>query len=211
MITIAVANLKGGSTKTTSAVFLAHVLHERGDRVFLVDADPQGSALSWHEYAGFPFPVIKLDSGRLHRDLAGITGDRYDAVLIDTPPLADHKGIVLSTMRAATHVLVPCAPTPIEYERLTSVREALGEAAELRPDGEEPISAVVLTRTVAGASSTSVYRDLITEDGTPVLRAHVGRLEKFSQAYGDTIKGATQTAYGDALSELLSLPKVVSA
>lgn len=211
MITIAVANLKGGSTKTTSAAFVAHVLHEQGRRVLMVDADPQGSALRWHEFASWPFPVIRLDSGRLHRDLDGIVGDRYEALVIDTPPLLDHRGIVLSALRTATHVLIPCAPTPIEYERLAPMREALAEAGELRRDGAEPVSAVLLTRTVAGAASTGVYRELIAEDGTPVLAGSVGRLERFSQAYGEPILKASATAYGDALNELLSLPKKVSA
>lgn len=206
MIVLTVANLKGGSTKTTSAVFSAHVLVEHGERVLLVDADPQGSALRWHEVAeGFPFPVVRLDSGRLHRDLAGIVGDRYDVVVVDTPPLEDHKGIVISAIRAATHVLVPCAPTPMESERLAAVRSVLEEAAELRRDESQPISAVLLTRTVAGAASTAVHRELIEADGWHVLAGSVGRLEMFSQAYGDPIQRASATAYGDAISELLKL------
>ncbi len=40
---LAVINLKGGTSKTTSAVFLAHVLREQGQRVLLVDADPAGT------------------------------------------------------------------------------------------------------------------------------------------------------------------------
>lgn len=42
-ITIAVANFKGGSTKTTTALTLAQGLSLRGHRVLLVDLDPQGS------------------------------------------------------------------------------------------------------------------------------------------------------------------------
>ena len=206
MIILTLANLKGGSTKTTSAVFAAHVLAEHGHRVLLVDADPQGSALRWHEYSGgFPFGVIKLDTGRIHRDLAGIAGDRYDAVVIDTPPLEDHRGIVLSAIRRATHVVIPCAPTPIEYERLVAVRWVLQEAAELRADESEPMSAVLLTRTVAGAASTETYRERITADGWHVLAGSVGRLERFSQAYGGPVERAAATAYGDAVTELLKL------
>lgn len=206
MIVLTLANLKGGSTKTTSAVFGAHVLSERGMRVILVDADPQGSALRWHEYAeGFPFPVVRLDSGRLHRDLDGITGDRYDVAVIDTPPLEDHKGIVVSALRRATHVLVPCAPTPMEYERLRPTRAALQEAASLRKDDSEPASGVLLTRTIANAASTAVWRDSMIQDGWRVLAGSVGRLELFSQAYGGPVLRASATAYGDAVPELLGL------
>ncbi|NKS72226.1 AAA family ATPase [Rhodococcus hoagii] len=43
----AIANPKGGSTKTTSAFTTAWVLGQNG-RTLLIDADPQGDSRSWH-------------------------------------------------------------------------------------------------------------------------------------------------------------------
>lgn len=43
-VTIAIANFKGGVTKTTTAVTLAQGLSMRGHRVLFLDLDPQGSA-----------------------------------------------------------------------------------------------------------------------------------------------------------------------
>ena len=44
-LSVALVNLKPGTGKTTSAVWLAHVFAEAGNTVLLVDADPSGSAL----------------------------------------------------------------------------------------------------------------------------------------------------------------------
>ena len=199
-------NLKGGSTKTTSSAFIAHVLHESGLSALGVDADAENeSLLSWSEQAEFPFPVIGMPVRDLHRQLPGVAGDRYDAVVIDTPPMKESRGIVLSAVRLADHVVVPMAPTSMEYDRLPAIRQLLDDAADLRPNGSPPPASVLFTRTVPNASSTGVYREVITEDGYNVLPGEVRRLESFAQAFGGPIFNASATAYGDAVAAILGV------
>jgi len=206
---LAVINLKGGTGKTTTAVFLAHALHEQGRSVLLVDADPQASALTWNETAvevageGFPFPVVALPTRELHKQLPDVIGSRFDAVVIDTPPLEQKAGIVASALRLATLAVVPVAPTPIEYHRLAEVRSVVEDIASVRPDGEPVQVAVLLNRVVSQASSTMIYREQTRRDGLFCLRTSVARLERFAQAYGDPVHNATATAYGDAIFELM--------
>lgn len=199
-----VANLKGGTGKTTTAVFVAHALNERGKRVLLVDADPQRSASRWNDYAGgFPVAVVSMASKTLHRHLPEVAGDGYDIAVVDTPPLEEQRGVVLSALRVAHDVLVPVAPTPIEIERLPALRAAVDDVADLRADGRSPRLAVLLVRTVSGAASTAVWRDELVAAGNRVLKVHVARREAFAQAYGQAVTRAADTAYGDAITELL--------
>lgn len=197
-------NLKGGSSKTTTVAYLAHALAEQGRKVLVVDADPQGSISRWAEMAEWTIPVRGMATARLHVPGVGVDVEAggYDAVLIDTPPTEKEKGIVESAIRAATHVLVPLAPSSVEVERMPVVRELIDDVAHLGRHTAPPTSAAMFTRTIANASSTAVYRDLLADQGWNVLRAHVARLEQFAQAFGGPIDRATATAYGDALAEL---------
>lgn len=206
---IAVVNLKGGTTKTTTSAFFLHALHEAELTPLGVDADGENQHLMrWRDDADWPVSVISMPTSSLHKDLPGVMGQRFGAAVIDTPPMTAQRGTVMSALRIATHVVVPMAPTPIEYERVPAVREAIEQSADLRPSGKPPIMAVLLNRCVSGAASTGAYRQQLTEDGLVVLQADVARLERFSQAYGDPIKGASNSAFGDAVVQLLDMEEV---
>src|SRR5271166_3825427 len=96
-LSVALLNLKPGTGKTTSAVWLAHIFVEAGRHVLLVDADPSGSALEWSDLAAmdphlsapdaaFPFRIVALPSRELHRRVPEIA-QADDVVIIDTPQL----------------------------------------------------------------------------------------------------------------------------
>lgn len=203
MIILVVTSLKGGSGKTTSSAYFGHVLQEWGDRVLLVDADPQRSLLRWAEIADWPIATTALPTSKLHRDLRGITGDRFDAIVVDTPPLEHDRGIVISALRVATHVLIPMAPTPIEYDRLATTSETISDAKELRSDDGAEV-AILLTRVVANAAATGAYRTVLQEDGHRVLPVNIGHLQRYALAYARPIERAAASAYADALEQLLA-------
>ena len=161
-LSLALANLKPGTGKTTSAVWLAHVFARAGNSV-LVDADPSGSALEWSDLAAldprlaapqaaFPFRIVALPSRELHRRLPDIARDD-DVVIIDTPQIEDHAAIARSALRYADEIVIPCAPNPIEINRTTPVRDEITDLEAVR---DRPArSAVLLNRCITRAHSIS--------------------------------------------------------
>src|SRR5207248_514428 len=81
--------------------------------------------------AAFPFRIVALPSRELHRRLPEIA-QADDVVIIDAPQLEDHAGIARSALRYADEILIPCAPSPIEINRTTPVRDEIAEIASVR-------------------------------------------------------------------------------
>jgi chromosome partitioning protein len=188
---VALLNLKPGTGKTTSAVWLAHIFVQAGQHVLLVDADPSGSALEWSDLAAmdpgvppkaaFPFRIVALPSRGLHQRVPEIA-HADDVVIIDAPQLEDHAGIARSAMRYADEILIPCAPSPIEINRTTPVRDEITEVEAIR---DTPVrSAVLLNRCVTRANSTANAREVLEGLGYDVLRTAVPRLEVYAQSFG---------------------------
>ena len=190
-LSLALANLKPGTGKTTSAVWLAHIFAAAGNSVLLVDADPSGSALEWSDLAAmypglppqaaFPFRIVALPSREMHRRIPEIA-QAEDVVIIDAPQLEDHAAIALSALRYADEILIPCAPSPIEINRTTPVREEINEVASVR--NKPARAAILLNRCIARANSTVDAREALQELGYDVLTTVVPRLEVYAQSFG---------------------------
>jgi chromosome partitioning protein len=210
-LSLALANLKPGTGKTTSAVWLAHVFAQAGNRVLLVDADPSGSALEWSDLAAmyprlppplaaFPFRIVALPSRELHRRVPEIA-EADDVVIIDAPQLEDHAGIARSALRYADEVLIPCAPSPIEINRTTPVRDEITEVCAGR---DRPTrAAVLLNRCIARAHSTADAREALEDLGYDVLDTAVPRLEVYAQSFGVPIRSTGRNVWRQVAQDLI--------
>lgn len=199
MLRIAFVQLKPGTGKTTSAVWLAYAFHRRGLSVALADADPGASALEWSDQAdGFPFKCAGLPVKDFHRradDLAA------DVIIGDIPQIEDHGPVARSAMRWANILVVPVAPTGIEMDRMSPLGDVLEEVADvMRPDAK---TCVLLNRVVSGAASGPAARRVLTGRGYPVLSTVIPRLEVFAQSFG--AEPDTNTAYDQLATELLEV------
>lgn len=178
---ISVLNQKGGVGKTTLAVHIATALSLPGDRVLLVDADPQGSALAWSENRTGTslFPVVGLPTQTLHRELPNLSGD-YNHVVIDGPPRV--TALARSAMMASDLVLVPVQPSPYDVWAAKEIVDLILEAAPLRPNLK---SAFVINRKIV---NTAIGRDVLEALAAypiPVLKSQVCQRVSFAESAGD--------------------------
>ena len=124
---IGVLNQKGGVGKTTISVNLAHALALMGNRVLLVDADPQGSALAWSAVRVEEplFPVVGMPKPTLHKDLPSIARD-YAYVVIDGAPRVNE--LCRAAILASDRIIIPVQPSPYDVwaseEVVNLIREA---------------------------------------------------------------------------------------
>lgn len=199
MLRIAFINLKPGTAKTTSAVWLSYALHRCGMKVGLADADPGSSALEWSDQAGgFPFRLAGLPVKDFHRRADEFAPDA-DAVVGDIPQIEDHAAIARSAMRWADIRILPVAPTPIEWDRMSPIQELLEEMADVFRPGSSTV--VLLNRVVSGAASGRQARRTLTRQGYDVLTTAIPRLETFAMSFGR--EPDRNTAYDALATELM--------
>ncbi len=113
MQTVAFVSQKGGSGKTTLAVHLASEAALSGEKVLLIDLDPQGSATLWARQRGDRPPDVTAGHlATLKEEIEGARTGGYGLVVIDTAPHADQAA--LQAARVADMVLVPCRPATFD-------------------------------------------------------------------------------------------------
>jgi len=204
LITIAIANQKGGVGKTTTAINLSAALAMRQRRTLLIDLDPQGNAtMSYFETQaiqrsmfdvmseGVPLPDVviptkveylslapaRISLAKLESKLVGeIDGhfrlkdrleavqDRYDFVIIDTPPALGL--ITVNALVAATHLLVPIQSSYFALEGTDDLLETV-DRIRARPNPDLKLLGAVITlhdkRTTLARDVHRAIRDVFGE------------------------------------------------
>ena len=129
MHTMVLATQKGGSGKSTLAVGLGIAAIEDGQRVGMIETDPQGTVSSWGRRRKNPEPRIERasSSSEIDRALQFFKRNDYTLVMIDTA--STDNALSRSAMGAASFCLIPARPSPADIE---AALPTLGAICKLR-------------------------------------------------------------------------------
>lgn len=175
---IGVLNQKGGVGKTTLSVNIAAALARTGQRVLLIDADPQGSALDWAAARERDplFAVVGLPKPSIHKELS-VVGEGYDHIVIDGPPRV--TDLARSAIMASDVVLVPVQPSPYDIWAADEVVKLIQEASVFK---ENIKSFFVINRKIANTAIGRDVREALEAYNLPTLEASVVQRVVFAEA-----------------------------
>ena len=199
---IAVASTKGGSGKTTSAMLIAAGLARHGSTL-VIDADEQGSALSWGNRDEVELPYEVIHTKKLHINVPKFA-EKFDHVVVDCPP--GDIGIISRAIQSADHVILTAQPTPADLDKLLEVDELVTEWRDEETD--LPTLHVLLTRVVKQSNQQFAVREIIERNMLEMFDTEIYNRVKISLTHGASIDDTDDLhGYEDVVAELMKIHK----
>ena len=202
---ITVAQQKGGSGKTTLAANLAIGFRQAGRSVAVVDIDPQGSLGRWFMARAEADPALVEGMDFATSSAWGITyecrklADRFDIVIVDTPPKADSD--LRPALRVADLVVVPVSMSHVDLWATEGVLDLARR--------EDKLALVVMNRARPGTRLSGDVAQAASKLAAHLATAQLGNRVIYAEALGQG-RGASEGPRGPARDEVAALTAEVA-
>lgn len=181
MHTLVFATQKGGSGKSTLAACIAVAARQAGERVFVLDMDPQRSLVQWAKMrAESSIPVEPVSAGKLPAALAALAAAKITLVIIDTP--GTDCAAATAAMAAADLCIIPARPTAFDLWSSEATRKILAGLGKPFAFVLAQCPAQASPRVADGAAALEAMGGLLT----PLVTARVDYQEAMSHGLGVT-------------------------
>lgn len=182
---IAVLNQKGGAGKTTTSIPLATMIADMGNRVELVNQDPQGSSLDWAEARAANRPEtinfrMSTMGTSIQKEINSIKTSN-DYVIIDGAPQATK--LTIAAIKSADIVIIPVQPTQLDAWSTDSIVDFINEIHEMR-DNQVPVTVFLPTRVLKGTKVGRSFSDKLTAAyGFPSLKSKISQRLAYQEIF----------------------------
>ena len=206
---IAVCNQKGGCGKTTICVNLAQAFANLGQRVLVLDMDPQASALDW-AWDATAFDVSAPVDGHIRAPTVARMRTQYDLALIDCPP--QYAEPSAEAIRIADLVLVPVQPSQLDVWATTAIVDLI-KARQQVGEGK-PRAAFIMSRLVPRTKLSERLRETLAQQDFPTLASSTTQRVAYAEATqsGQTVFDGKRTparleieAIRDEIKEMMNV------
>jgi chromosome partitioning protein len=201
---IVTAGQKGGVGKSCSAICIGAEALERGVRVLMVDADPQGTVRTWHGLAQereHPLPTVVLMGATMHKanELPKMAQD-FELTIVDCPPR--HSEIQRSALLVADIVVLPCGGSSSDAWALLASLKLIEEAHQRRPALR---ASILLNRIKSYTALGRGARDVLASTGWPVLASELHDRIAYQESIGEGLGVTRYAPRSEAADEVRAL------
>lgn len=196
MNVIAFLSQKGGSGKTTLSVHTAVAAEASGQKVCVIDSDPQESATAWAGARAAPTPVVATaQAGDLPSALKAAESEGMTLTVIDAPPHAAPAASQIA--KRSQLVLVPVRPSAFDLAAVPAAVEII-RAAKVK-------GAFVLSACPFRAPEIAETRAALEAYGLPIVPHEITDRRAFSRAVTTGSAVTEFEAEGKAAEEIRAL------
>lgn len=196
MHVVAFLSQKGGSGKTTLSVHTAVAAEASGERVCVIDADPQESATAWASAREAATPIVATaQAGDLDPALKAAKGEGISLVVIDSPPHAAPTASQIA--RRSELILIPVRPAAFDLAAVPAAVEIV-KAAGVK-------GAFILSACPFRAPEIGETRAALEAYGLPIAPVEITDRRAFARAVTSGSAVTEFEADGKAADEIRAL------